>query len=554
MRLIGGAENGMRASLARFLIARSRFLPLFVFALIALVTALGTIAIEDNERTNQETMMREASHSVAVELDRRFSIQIAFLRAGAALFTVEDNVDRQVFSTFVKELPDADTSDGSQGIGWAEVITQDQVPAFEKRISKELGAVIRVKEMQGSIPDKIIPVTYLEPVTQGNARSVGFDLYSDLGRRKALDLAEQTGQPSASEKLTKANRPASEGPGFLILMPVYDSKRPGQAAKGFVFTPFKASDLLDSAMAVSLHKELDVRLYDGAAKPENLLASYVGTGDPDATITETIEVANHTLTVEVASPRGFSLSLLALETLIFGLAVAVLLAVLVRILTQQAIADQAAMNRMKEQISIRETLTRELNHRVKNTLANVLSIISLTRRRSTNIDSFATSLDGRVRALSATHDLLTGTDWKATPLRDVITTEMGPLGGIQDGRLEVSGPDILLAPNDALSIGLAMHELATNAAKYGALSVEGGKVIVTWQLQSDDLAIVEWREEGGPPVQSGLKRGFGTELIEKIVAHELKHPVDLEFNSGGVRCVMRIPVRQRGDFEIRQRT
>ncbi|MEP5625717.1 MAG: sensor histidine kinase, partial [Hyphomicrobiales bacterium] len=248
-----------------------------------------------------------------------------------------------------------------------------------------------------------------------------------------------------------------------------------------------------------------------------------------------------------------SLSLLALETLIFGLAVAALLAVLVRTLTQQAIADQAAMRQLKEQISIRDTLTRELNHRVKNTLANVLSIITLTRRRSTDLDGFATSLDGRVRALSATHDLLTRTDWGATPLRDVITTEMGPLGDIHNGVLEVSGPDILLAPNDALSIGLAMHELATNAAKFGALSVDGGKVLVTWQLQSDDLAIVEWREEGGPAVPSDRKRGFGTELIEKIVAHELKHPVDLEFYPGGVRCVMRIPVRHRGDFEIRQR-
>lgn len=552
MRLIGGADSGMRASLARFLIARSRFLPFFVFVLIALVTALGTIAIEGNERASDEIMMREASHSVAVELDRRLSIQTAFLRAGAALFKVEDKVDRQTFSTFVSELPQGDDSGGPQGIGWAEVINQDQVPAFEKRLSEELGAGIDVKGQQKPDPAMIIPVTYLEPITDGNTNSIGFDLYSDPNRRDALNLAAQTGQPAASGKLTKANRPASEGPGFLILMPVYDRQRAGQPIKGFVFSPFKAKDFLNSAMAVSVHKDLNVQLYDGAAKPENLLASHIGTGDPDESFSEVIEVANHTLTVEVSTSRGLSLSLLALETLIFGLAAAVLLAVLVRILTQQAIADQEAVNRLKEQVSIRETLTRELNHRVKNTLANVLSIISLTRRRSTNIDSFASSLDGRVRALSATHDLLTGTDWKATPLRDVITTEMGPLGGVDDGRLEVSGPDILLAPNDALSIGLAMHELATNAAKYGALSVEGGKVIVTWQLQADNLAIVEWREEGGPPVQSGRKRGFGTELIEKIVAHELKHPVDLEFNPGGVRCVLRIPVRKRGDFEMRQ--
>jgi two-component sensor histidine kinase len=108
-----------------------------------------------------------------------------------------------------------------------------------------------------------------------------------------------------------------------------------------------------------------------------------------------------------------------------------------------------------------------------------------------------------------------------------------------------------LAPNDALSFGLAVHELATNAAKYGALSVPGGAIAVSWAMVEDGLAEVTWRERGGPPVAQTRRRGFGTELIEKIVAHELRRPVTLDFAPEGVTCVMQVPVRRRGDFRIR---
>ena len=108
-----------------------------------------------------------------------------------------------------------------------------------------------------------------------------------------------------------------------------------------------------------------------------------------------------------------------------------------------------------------------------------------------------------------------------------------------------------LAPNDALSLGLALHELATNASKYGALSCENGCVDIRWELMSEGLARIEWQERGGPSVPEQRKRGFGTDLIEKIVAHELRHPVELIFDPKGVRCTLMVPVRERGDFEIR---
>jgi two-component sensor histidine kinase len=239
--------------------------------------------------------------------------------------------------------------------------------------------------------------------------------------------------------------------------------------------------------------------------------------------------------------------------LLFGLAVAILLMLVSRLLTNQLVEDQRALAWFAEQNSIRNSLTRELNHRVKNTLANVLSIVTLTRRRANSLDEFADGLDGRIRALSATHDLLTQSDWGTTPIEAVVAAELSPYTRAGEDVLDMSGPPVELAPNDALSLGLALHELATNASKYGALSVPGGRVSIRWSLAGEGLAEIYWRESGGPPVRESRPRGFGTDLIEKIVAHELRNPVTLEFAPEGVRCILKVPVRQPSDFSLRAR-
>ncbi|MEP2551368.1 MAG: sensor histidine kinase, partial [Marinomonas sp.] len=161
--------------------------------------------------------------------------------------------------------------------------------------------------------------------------------------------------------------------------------------------------------------------------------------------------------------------------------------------------------------------------------------------------------DGRVRALSATHDLLTRSEWSTTPLRAILETELSSLIEAREGAVRLTGPDTLLAPNDALSLGLAVHELATNAARFGSLSVPEGELWVSWRLAGQDVAIVEWRELGGPPVPQERTQGFGTDLIEKVVAHELRNPVDLQFLPEGVLCTFHVPVRERADFAIRQK-
>jgi len=264
-----------------------------------------------------------------------------------------------------------------------------------------------------------------------------------------------------------------------------------------------------------------------------------------------VMVTDHPWVLEVTGPKPAMLSRLSLATLLFGLAVAALLAGFVRMLTRQATEDGERLAWFEEQNAIRDSLTRELNHRVKNTLANVLSIVALTRRRAQSVDEFAEGLDGRIRALSATHDLLTHSDWGSTPVRAVIETELAPYAREEGPVIAIDGPSIELAPKDALSLGLAIHELATNAAKYGALGLTAGRLDVRWGEVEEGRVRIAWTESGGPPVPQERKRGFGTDLIERIVAHELQSPVDLRFDPEGVRCTLVVPVRPPSIFTLR---
>ena len=154
-------------------------------------------------------------------------------------------------------------------------------------------------------------------------------------------------------------------------------------------------------------------------------------------------------------------------------------------------------------------LINELNHRVKNTLATVLSIATLTARRSDDVQTFAKAFQARLLSLSATHNLLTAEGWQQAGLRDVFRAEFGHYN---DDQVVLTGPDLQLGAENVLTLGLIAHELATNATKYGALSVAEGQVEVRWSVDGQSLNL-EWREHNGPPVSPPERKGFGSRLI-----------------------------------------
>ncbi|WP_435418588.1 CHASE domain-containing protein [Parerythrobacter aurantius] len=519
---------------------------------MASITLVSVYAVEQGENRREQVQTDQIASSIGATLERRASTSSAYLRAGAALFSTVDAVPYELFERFSQELRLDNKYRVSGGIGWAEVISPNAAAAFEDRVGRQLGRDVDVYRMPAApeLPS-LVPVAFALPDSERVQRAIGFDLYSEPSRRAAMETAARTQEPTATERVILVSGEDGPNPGFLIFMPVYGQAGGERALRGFVYSPFDGQEFLEGALYNGLVGARRVNLYDGTPDEGNKLAGFQEENGEGMTSRYRIMVGSRPMTVEVQSAKGNSLSPVSTLTLVFGLAVASLAMLVARLLTRQANEDMAAIEYYSEQNAIRISLTRELNHRVKNTLANVLSIIALTKRRSEDLDSFAASLDGRIRALSATHDLLTQSEWGATPLREVVEAEMAPYAKGDERMLELDGPNVELAPNDALSFGLAIHELATNAAKYGALSAAGGRVSVKWAREGEDKVRVEWHEQGGPPVPETRHRGFGTELVEKIVAHELRHPVDLQFERSGVRCTLMVPVRKPSEFAIR---
>lgn len=537
--------------LARF----PRAVPVAIFCLIAAVTIVSVVAIERLAAERRQAELEQAALAIQSTIERRTSANAMHLRAGAAIFSTLREVTHQSFHHFVSELRLKPGLLGVEGIGWAAQVMPDEAAGYVTHIRAE-GPLFRNFHIWPEMADRqpyAVPVTYLYPHSARNDRAVGYDMYSEPVRRSAMIEAGRSGLPATSGRLVLIQEGGRERPGLITFMPVFREIQGRRSLFGYIYSPFTAETFLQSALRGGLLKPgMTVRLFHRKLSPENELVVVHGEGAAGGGIIRNLPIDGQPWILQVEMVDTEALSTLSLVTLLFGMVVATLLMLLARLLTQQVMEDRAALDFLTEQNSIRNSLTRELNHRVKNTLANVLSIIALTRRRATDLDSFVDSLNGRIRALSATHDLLTQSNWASTPIQAVIETELAPYAQGTGHVLELDGPVVELAPNDALSLGLAIHELATNASKYGALSQPGGCVRVSWVQRPVALAEVCWSETGGPPVSSSRVRGFGTELIEKIVAHELGAPVDLRFEPDGVRCTLLVPVRgRRSEFAMR---
>ena len=179
-------------------------------------------------------------------------------------------------------------------------------------------------------------------------------------------------------------------------------------------------------------------------------------------------------------------------------------------------------------------LINELNHRVKNTLASVQAIAFQTLRGEVPLAEARARFEARLMALSAAHNLLTEENWVGASLERVVRDSTEHLAG-DARRFDVSGEPLRLAPRAALALAMALHELGTNAAKYGALTAESGRVSIAWTLDGERLRL-EWRESGGPPVEAPARRGFGSRLIERGLQADLGGAAALRFEPEGLRC------------------
>ncbi len=212
----------------------------------------------------------------------------------------------------------------------------------------------------------------------------------------------------------------------------------------------------------------------------------------------------------------------------------------------QYFASLANLTKHKEEQTQSRMLIDELNHRVKNILATVQSIVWQALRTSSDPKLIRDSIETRLLALSRSHDLLTRENWKSAGLHDVVLTALEPFGvtGGRAERIVIKGANIRFPPPAALALGIAFNELATNAMKYGALSNEAGSILIEWKIEralDGDRLLLCWQERNGPPVMPPSRKGFGSSVIERGLAHELQGTTHLDYRPEGLVCTMNIP-------------
>ena len=201
------------------------------------------------------------------------------------------------------------------------------------------------------------------------------------------------------------------------------------------------------------------------------------------------------------------------------------------------------ITKRKELENHKNTLISELDHRVKNVLATVSTIASRTQETSCSMAEFVAALDGRIKSMASTHELLSTRRWQGIPLAELVRRELAPYATTSNTHF--GGPDVVLSAEASQTLAMVFHELATNAAKFGAISVKSGRVSVCWSLRrngyAENLLCIDWEESGGPRVVPPTRSSFGTSVVRELIPYELGGTVHLVHLPDGVRCKAEIP-------------
>src|ERR671933_2523056 len=201
-------------------------------------------------------------------------------------------------------------------------------------------------------------------------------------------------------------------------------------------------------------------------------------------------------------------------------------------------------------------LIRELQHRVKNTLATVQALLRATSRSASTVEDFKQVLEARVLSLSRAHNLLIETSWRTASLREILCSELGPYDDAAGTRVLLAGPGLELPAELAVPIGMAIHELTTNAAKYGAFSTPRGWLEVEWDVRGHEgtrKLQLWWTERDGPPVEKPNRKGFGSSLIQRLLTTQCRAEIKFDFDRLGLRFQMSVPLVGAGLEELGSR-
>ena len=540
-------------------------LAVFVISMIA----AGLAWQYEKARVHQDGQLQfeTESHDLRDEILDTVKAYAQFLRGGVGFVHASGNVSRMAWHQYVQDARLSENYPGIQGVSInGFVTTQTERDALLSRLRTGDWPEFQIKP--DGLRDTYAPVLFLEPLNARNERAIGFDIYSEPLRRAAVDRSVEEGEPALTAKITLVQEDPEGGPGkvqagVLLILPTYNigtdplsaSERRAQT-NGLIVSVFRMGDLVRSVIenrGEVANKRVRLNLYDAATardaaqlygdtyyqdlKPRTALFS-------DRT---SIELYGRVWTFETFSAEMFETEVaknspdVVLGT---GVLLALLLTSLVFGQSQRAHETQRAAEKLTANQDHIKLLMGEVNHRSKNLLSLVQAIARQTK--SDDPDQFVLQFSERVRALAASQDLLVKNSWKGISLNELIDSQLAHFEGLLGNRIQINGPKIDMTAEASQTLGMAFHELATNAGKYGALSNASGTVDIRWDVvreaDADDRLEVSWLESGGPLVKEPLRKGFGFKVTDMMVKYALGGEVDSAFEPTGFSWRLICPV------------
>lgn len=530
---------------------REQFLVVVVF-LVALAATIAAFFYE-RQRNYVFGLGRFEDEVSAVEnnLLRTFEAYAQVLRGGGALFQSLESVDRQIWADYIENLQIEKNYPGILGVSYNALLQgAEERAAYETLIQGTDFPTFAVRP-DGDRPI-YVPIVYLEPFEGPNRNAIGFDIYSEENRRNAIERALANNQANMTSRITLVQDDNADDPvkaGVLVILPIFDSELDPSLpavdrARGFIVSVFRIRELMTTILEQSTNSDGPPNKYVSLfemADNGDVLDLYLATDpdphDPTYVSTRTLDLfgitwrlmAQSSVTFEKEIGRNSHFIVLfagGLLTMLITLAVAVQNA---RTRESRRAADVSEQS--SEQIAF---LMKEVNHRSKNLLGLVQAIARQTS--AGNPAEFSVSFGRRLAALSAAQDVLVKSQWQDIALADLFNAQLAHFADLLGERIILSGPETKIDAAHAQTLGMAIHELATNAAKYGALSNDTGTVLIKWRCTDDapdQMFHLSWLESGGPPVSPPTGKGFGSKVTGAMVQLSLEATVEQKFERDG---------------------
>ena len=537
-------------------------------ALILLLSFAATGALWQNERSRDkeqgqaqfEQISRVLQDNIVTTLDTY--AQMA--RGAAGHFRANGEVSRDQWTRYIQSLDLEGNFSGLHGISFNPVLasTAERLALVEEvRANDRPDFDLRPKRDHGFY----VPILYIEPMTPSNIGAIGFDIYSETLRREAIVRAIATGQPNLTAKIRLVQEDVQGGgskeqAGALLLLPIFDPTLPATTPKerqaaitGFIVSVLRMGDMISKVFDRrdrDLRRLMHVGLIDTLSPDEDPLL-FASDQLPEHAktaqhrTTSTFEVFGRYWRLSTYSTQKYdarTASNAARAILIAGVMLSLLLTALAWVQTRRVIEARRTTLELETNQDHIQLLMREVNHRSKNLLGLVQAIARQTA--TPEAKGFVKQFLHRVTALAANQDLLVRNNWMGISMSDLVQSQLAHVGSLAGERIHSEGPDFQLTAAAAQSLGLALHELATNAAKYGSLSNKKGQVHVRWGFYGPVEAPrlrVTWKESGGPKVTAPKAQGFGTTVLVAMAKQTLQAEVDMRFGASGLTWQVNCP-------------